>query len=38
MVVRAVWQDVPEVHRWNLMLRIGLSASAFMEDTFEECG
>jgi len=38
MVVRAVWRDVPEVHRWNLMLRIGLGASAFMEDTFEECG
>lgn len=36
MVVRAVWQDVPEVHRWNLMLRIGLSASASMEKRFEE--
>jgi len=29
-VVRAVWQDVSDVHRWNLMLRIGLSASDSM--------
>ncbi|NBV85894.1 MAG: hypothetical protein EBS01_06455 [Verrucomicrobia bacterium] len=26
-VVRAVWQDAPEAQRWNLMMRIGLSAS-----------
>jgi hypothetical protein len=38
MVVRAVWQDVPELHRWNLMVRIGQSASAFLDESLEERG
>jgi hypothetical protein len=34
MISRAVWQDALEVQRWNVMVRIGVSASAAVGKSF----